>query len=106
MGIYNGTAVDVEATRQATETGTIQSGRTRVYAVRYSGPAAAGVITLRDGGASGTIKVQLDKPAAVDSGTINFPGPILFKTDVYAAFTTEQVTAITVFHSGGNNTGA
>jgi len=25
------------------------------------------------------------------------------KTDVYSAFTTEQITAITVFHSGGNN---
>jgi hypothetical protein len=94
---------DIEATRTATEATTIQSGRTRVYGLRYSGPATAGTITLRDGGATGTIKVQVDKPGAIDSGTINFPGTILFKTDVHASFTTEQVTAITVFHSGGNN---
>jgi len=25
------------------------------------------------------------------------------KTDVFSAFTTEQITAITVFHSGGSN---
>ena len=35
--------------------------------------------------------------------TVNFPVPILFKTDVYSGFTTEQITAITVFHSGGSN---
>ena len=35
--------------------------------------------------------------------TANFPVPILFKTDVYSGFTTEQITAITVFHSGGSN---
>ena len=42
--------------------------------------------------------------AHIHDMTINFPAPILFKTDVYSAFTTEQITAITVFHSGGNNT--
>ena len=72
--------------------------------VTPAGPAAAGSITLKDGGASGTTKVVLDKAAQIDSGTVNFPGPILFKTDVYASFVTESVTAITVFHSGGSNT--
>jgi len=28
----------------------------------------------------------------------------LFKTSVVSGFTTEQITAITVFHSGGGNT--
>tara|TARA_R110002020_G_scaffold80967_3_gene201544 strand:- start:451 stop:753 length:303 start_codon:yes stop_codon:yes gene_type:complete len=95
---------DIQASNQTTETGTIQSGRTRVFGVRYAGPAVAGNITLRDGGGAGTIKCVIDKAAQIDSGTVNFPGAILFKTDVYAAFTTEQVTAITVFHSGGSNT--
>ena len=99
-----GDRVDIVATNKTAETSTIQSGRTRVYGVRYAGPAIAGSITLKDGGASGTTKVVLDKAAQIDSGTINFPGPILFKTDVYASFVTESVTAITVFHSGGSNT--
>jgi len=103
MSLISNTPVDIATTRQTTETGTIQSGRTRVFGIRYSGPAAAGTITLRDGGATGTVKAVLDKGAEIDSGTINFPGPLLFKTDVFAAFTTESVTAITVFHSGGNS---
>jgi hypothetical protein len=99
-----GYKVDIQATNVTTETKTVQSGRTRVYGVHYSGPNVAGTITLKDGGSGGTSKVILNKAAAAESRTVNFPAPILFKTDVYSAFTTEQVTAITVFHSGGNNT--
>jgi hypothetical protein len=99
-----GYKVDIQATNVTTETSTVQSGRTRVYGIHYSGPAAAGTITLKDGGSGGDTKIVVNKAAVAESRTVNFPGPILFKTDVYSAFTTEQVTAITVFHSGGNNT--
>jgi len=94
---------DIVATNQTTETGTIQSGRTRVFGISYSGPAIAGSITLRDGGGSGTVKMVVDTAAVIGAGAVYVPGALLFKTDVYAAFTTEQVTAITVFHSGGSN---
>jgi len=94
---------DIVATNQTTETGTIQSGRTRVSGISYAGPGVAGSITLRDGGATGTIKLVVDTAAVIGAGNVYIPGAILFKTDVYAAFTTEQVTAITVFHSGGAN---
>ena len=100
MQIYS---VDGVATNVTTETKTIQSGRTRVYGVHVSGPAVAGVLEFKDGGATGTSKVKLNKAGHVHDMTINFPTPILFKTDVYSAFTTEQITAITVFHSGGSN---
>ena len=98
-----GSAIDGVATNVTTETKTVQTGRTRVYGVHVSGPAVAGVLEFKDGGATGTSKVKLNKAGHVHDMTINFPTPILFKTDVYSAFTTEQITAITVFHSGGSN---
>ena len=93
-------SVDGVATNVTTEAKTIQVGRTRVYGVHVSGPNQAGVLDLKDGTTS---KVKLNKGAHIHDMTINFPVPILFKTDVYSAFTTEQITAITVFHSGGSN---
>ena len=98
-----GSAIDGVATNVTTETKTVQTGRTRVYGVHISGPNAAGVLELKDGGASGTSKVKLNKGAHIHDMTVNFPVPILFKTDVYSALTTESITAITVFHSGGSN---
>ena len=98
-----GSSIDGVATNVTTETKTVQSGRTRVYGVHVSGPAVAGVLEFKDGGSGGTSKIKLNKAAHVHDFTVNFPVPILFKTDVYSAFTTEQITAITVFHSGGSN---
>ena len=95
-----GSSQDGVATNVTTETKTLQVGRTRVYGVHVSGPNVAGVLDIKDGSTS---KVKLNKAAHVHDMTINFPTPILFKTDVYSTFTTEQITAITVFHSGGAN---
>jgi len=98
-----GSSIDGVATNVTTETKTVQTGRTRVYGVHVSGPAAAGVLEFKDGGAGGTSKVKINKGAHINDFTVNFPTPILFKTDVYSALTTESITAITVFHSGGSN---
>ncbi len=98
-----GSSQDCVTTNVTTETKTVKTGRTRVYGVHYVGLAVAGVIELKDGGSGGTSKIKIDKSAVAGSENIIFPAPILFKTDVYSTFTTEQVTAITVFHSGGNN---
>ena len=59
----------------------------------------SGDFHLRDGGSGGTLKFKVKTPAAVGGLTINFPGPILFETDVHASFTTEHVKSATVFHS-------
>ena len=95
-----GSSQDGVATNVTTETKTIQTGRTSVYGVHVSGPNQAGVLVLKDGSTS---KVKLNKGAHIHDMTINFPVPILFKTNLNTAFTTEQITAITVFHSGGDN---
>ena len=88
-----GSAQDGVATNVTTETKTVQSGRTRVYGVHISGPAAAGVLEFKDGGSSGTSKVKINKGAHIHDFTVNFPVPILFRTDVYSAFATEQISA-------------
>jgi|TARA_R100000988_G_scaffold66379_2_gene33817 hypothetical protein len=103
MSIYAGSSIEGVATNVTTETKTIQSGRTRVYGVYLDSGAAAGDFHLRDGGSGGTVKFKCKAPAQIGPITINFPVPILFKTDVYANFTTEHVIAATVFHSGGAN---
>ncbi|BCV01725.1 MAG: hypothetical protein CM15mV45_180 [uncultured marine virus] len=67
----------------------------------YVGTATAGTIELKDGTTS---KVKIDHGAHVaESKTVIFPTPILFKTNLNSVFTTEQVTKLTVFHSGGSN---
>ena len=94
-----GSAADISATAQTTETGTIRSGRTRVFGVYLDSGTASGDFHLRDGGSGGTLKFKVKTPAAVGGISINFPGPILFENDVYCNFTTEHVIEATVFHS-------
>ena len=94
-----GSAEDISATAQTTETGTIRSGRTRGFGVYLDSCTASGDCNLRDGGSCGTLKFKVITPAAVGGISINFPGPILFENDVYCNFTTEHVIEATVFHS-------
>ena len=97
-----GSAEDISSSTQSTETGTIRSGRTRVFGVYLDSGTASGDFHLRDGGASGTVKFKY-KTSGVTSGgspiVINFPGPILFETDLCVAFTTEHVTVCSVFYN-------
>ena len=101
-----GSSGDVFNSNVTTENKIVKSGRTRAHGIVLNTTGTAGDFHLKDGGASGTVKFKY-KTTGTASGAsplvINFPGPILFKTDVYSAFTTEQITAITVFHSGGSN---
>jgi hypothetical protein len=80
---------DGVASNVTTEAKTIQVGRTRAYGIHYVGTATAGTIELKDGTTS---KVKIDHGAVAE-----------FKTNLNSVFTTEQVTKLTVFHSGGSN---
>ena len=91
---------DGVASNVTTEAKTIQVGRTRAYGIHYVGTATAGTIELKDGTTS---KVKIDHGPVVETKTVIFPTPILFKTNLNSVFTTEQVTKLTVFHSGGSN---
>ena len=94
-----GSSEDLSSSYQNAETGTIRSGRTRVYGVYIDSNTIAGDFHLRDGGASGTIKFKIKTPAVAEAIYVPFPGAVLFESDVYCNFTTEHIKAATVFHS-------
>jgi hypothetical protein len=79
-------------------TGTAVSGRVRVKGYQCLSGGTAGDIILRDGGASGTIRLQFNIPANTNNPFSNLiPGEgILFTTDVHVTLPT--AAKITVFY--------
>jgi hypothetical protein len=79
-------------------TGTMVSGRVRVKGYQCLSGGTAGDVILRDGGASGTIRLQFNVPANTNNPFSNLiPGEgILFTTDVHVTLPT--AAKITVFY--------
>jgi hypothetical protein len=79
-------------------TGTMVSGRVRVKGYQCLSGGTAGDIIFRDGGASGTIRLQFNIPANTNNPFSNLiPGEgILFTTDVHVTLPT--AAKITVFY--------
>ena len=79
-------------------TGTMVSGRVREKGYQCLSGGTAGDIILRDGGASGTIRLQFNIPANTNNPFSNLiPGEgILFTTDVHVTLPT--AAKITVFY--------
>lgn len=79
-------------------TGTMVSGRVRVKGYQCLSGGTAGDIIFRDGGASGTIRLQFNVPANTNNPFANLiPGEgILFVTDVHVTLPT--AAKITVFY--------
>ena len=79
-------------------TGTMTSGRTRIKGYQCLSGGTAGDIIFRDGGASGTIRLQFNIPGNTNNPFSNLiPGEgILFYTDVHV--TVPASAKITVFY--------
>ena len=92
-----GMQTDVKSTH-VEATGTMVSGRVRVKGYQCLSGGTAGDIILRDGGASGTIRLQFNIPANTNNPFANLiPGEgILFTTDVHVTLPT--AAKITVFY--------
>jgi len=92
-----GMQTDVQAAH-VEATGTMVSGRVRVKGYQCLSGGTAGDIILRDGGASGTIRLQFNVPANTNNPFANIiPGEgILFTTDVHVTLPT--AAKITVFY--------
>jgi hypothetical protein len=92
-----GMQTDVLATH-VEATGTMVSGRVRVKGYQCLSGGTAGDIILRDGGASGTIRLEFNVPANTNNPFANIiPGEgILFTTDVHVTLPTGA--KITVFY--------
>ncbi len=79
-------------------TGTAVSGRVRIKGYQCLSGGTAGDIIFRDGGASGTIRLQFNIPANTNNPFANLiPGEgILFYTDVHVTLPTSA--KVTVFY--------
>ena len=85
-----------------TENKIVKTGRTKALGVVLNTTATGGDFHLKDGGASGTVKFKYKTSGTASAGSpivINFPGPILFETNLTVAFTTEHVTVCSVFYN-------
>lgn len=84
-------AVHVEAT------GTIVSGRTRVKGYHCISGGTAGDVIYRDGGASGTVKLQFNIGTGTQPIVMSIPGEgILFETSVHV--TLPATAKVTTFY--------
>ena len=79
-------------------TGTMVSGRTRIKGYQCLSGGTAGDVIFRDGGASGTIRLQFNVPGNTNNPFSNLiPGEgILFYTDVHV--TVPASAKITLFY--------
>jgi len=92
-----GMQTDVKAAH-AEATGTLVSSRVRVKGYQCLSGGTAGDIIFRDGGASGTIRLQFNIPNNTNNPFANLiPGEgILFTTDVHVTLPT--AAKVTVFY--------
>ena len=97
-----GSTSDISNANVTTENKVVKTGRTRALGVVLNKTAASGDFHLKDGGAAGTVKFKYKTSGTASAGSpivINFPGPILFETNLTVAFTTEHVTVCSVFYN-------
>jgi len=87
---------DVQAAHVET-TGTVVSGRNRLKAYHCISGGTAGDVIFRDGGASGTIRLQFNIGTGTQPITLSVPGEgILFTTDIHV--TLPATAKITTFY--------
>jgi hypothetical protein len=94
-------ASDVKA-KTVTATATAVNGRTRVQGVYYTCGATASTLTLRTGGAGGTVTLELKTPAAAGAYDLIIPDDgVLFEDGVHVTFADANVLSATVLFVGG-----
>jgi len=82
-------------------TGTIVSGRNRLKAYHCISGGTAGDIIFRDGGASGTVRLQFNIGTGTQPITLSIPGEgILFTTDIHVTLpgVAPNVAKVTTFY--------
>ena len=78
-------------------TGTMVSGRNRLKAYHCISGGTAGDVIFRDGGASGTIRLQFNIGTGTQPVPLSIPGEgILFDTDIHV--TLPATAKITMFY--------
>lgn len=94
-------ASDVKA-KTVTATGDAVNGRTRVQGIYYTCGGTAAAITLKTGGSSGTVIMEVKTPAAAGAYDIIIPDDGILAVDgVHVTFSSAEVLSATVLYVGG-----
>lgn len=80
-----------------TATGTAYAGRARLKGLNYIATTTAGSIVVRDGGATGSVVLNLATPAVADAYDLIIPDDgILCSTNMHVTLT--NVTSLTMIY--------
>jgi len=94
-------ASDLKA-KTVTATGDMVNGRTRVQGIYYTCTGTAAAITLRTGGGSGTVIMEVKTPGAAGAYDIIIPDDGILATDgVHATLSSAEVLSVTILYVGG-----
>jgi hypothetical protein len=90
---------DVKAAHYTGATATLYTGRTRLKGMIFLGDGTAGDAIFRDGGASGTVRLQFNLPANSNNAVnVIIPGEgILFNTSIYVSLP-GSASSVTIFY--------
>ncbi len=86
------------------ETGTTKSvnGRTRLVGLYFTHTATPATLTLRNGSASGAVRLTMTSPASAGSQDLIIPDlGILFEDGIHITFSSAEITTATLLFIGG-----
>jgi hypothetical protein len=87
---------------QKTATGQAVNGRARLLGVYFTHTNTPATLTLRSGGATGTVLLALTSPASADSQDLILPDMgILFEDGIHITVSTADITSVTLLFEGG-----
>lgn len=94
-------ASDISAVSK-TATGQAVNGRTRLAGLYFTHSATPATITLRSGGASGTVLLTITSPAVAGSQDLIIPdNGILFSDGIHITLSSAEITSATMLFVGG-----
>ena len=89
--------VDVKSVTVTSTSTALATQRVRVRGLVITGGSSVGVVTLKDGGGSGTTRITINTPAVDGIVNVIIPGDgVVFTTDVHATLT--NVASLTIFY--------
>jgi hypothetical protein len=90
---------DVKAAHFTGTAATMYTGRTRLKGMLFLGDGTAGDMILRDGGSSGTVRLQFNVPANSNNDVaVTIPGEgILFNTSIHITMP-GTLASMTIFY--------
>lgn len=94
-------ASDISAVSRTT-TGQAVNGRTRLAGLYFTHSATPATITLRSGGASGSVLLTMTSPAVAGSQDLIIPdNGILFTDGIHVTLSSAEITSVTALFVGG-----